>query len=355
MPTTYAIPNGRTVFVPTLYTGNGSTQTIVNGGGNPSNFSFQPDFVWIKQRTSAVSTSNILMDVLRGANTVLVSNGTAGDQNLPSYLTSFNSNGFSIGSGSGADPNDINTNGYTYVGWNWKAGGSGVSNTSGSITSTVSANTSAGFSIVTYTSTTGTVGHGLGVAPSLIIMKGRNVNDQWTLGCSSLNQGSSPWNYGLPLNSTAGLQTNSGFWNNTAPTSSVFSQGSWDSGYTKVAYCFAQVPGFSQFGYYIGNGTQGAGPFIYTGFRPAYVLIRNQANYDWHCYDTSRTPYNYSGSNILKPDTSDAELTGRNDVQIDFLSNGFRLIGNDVAINQSGGTELYFAFAENPFKYANAR
>jgi hypothetical protein len=248
----------------------------------------------------------------------------------------------------------VNQNSQTYVAWQWKANGTGVTNTAGSITSTVSANTTSGFSVVTYTSTTGTVGHGLGVAPSMIIMKGRNVSDQWTVGHKDLNNGSSPWNYGLPLNSNVGLQTNSGFWNNTAPTSTVFSQGSWDSGYTKVAYCFAAVAGYSAFGSYVGTGTTD-GAFVYCGFRPKYILWKNTGTdlNGWIVEDASRSPYN-AAYQTLQPDDSGAQ--GSNTVNsVDFLSNGFKIRGTSANINQSGKTIVFAAFAENPFKYANAR
>jgi hypothetical protein len=350
MPTTYAIPDGRTVMAATLYTGTGSALSANNA---INGVSFQPDMVWYKQRASATSTSHCIQDVIRGVSKVIVVNGTVGDQTISTYLTAFNSNGFSMGTGSGADPNDVNTNGYTYVGWNWKAGGTGVSNTAGTITSTVSANTTAGFSIVTYTSTTGTVGHGLGVAPSMIIMKGTNVSDQWTVGMSALNGGSSPWNYGLPLNSNAALQTNSGFWNNTAPTSTVFSQGSWDSGYTKVAYCFAAVAGYSAFGTYTGNGSAD-GPFIYTGFRPRWLMTKrtdSSSSGDWNLVDTSRATYNAVGP-YLYANLSNAEGSA---AIYDILSNGFKIRESGAGTNASGSTYIYAAFAENPFKYANAR
>jgi hypothetical protein len=348
MPTTYAIPDGRTVMAATLYTGTGSALSVSNA---VNGVSFQPDMVWYKQRTSAASTSHCIQDVIRGVSKVIVVNGTVGDQTISTYLTAFNSNGFSVGTGSGADPNDVNTSGYTYVGWNWKAGGTGVSNTAGTIASTVSANTTAGFSVVTYTSTTGTVGHGLGVAPSMIIMKGTNVNDQWTVGHVSLNGGSSPWNYGLALNATSAQDANSGFWNNTAPTSTVFSQGSWDSGYTKVAYCFAPVAGYSAFGSYAGNGSAD-GPFVYLGFRPRFFMIKpNAAGQRWLIWDSSINTYNLASTSLV-PNTSAAQASQGD---IDFLSNGVKLRSTSGYTNDSGVTYIYAAFAENPFKYANAR
>jgi len=165
----------------------------------------------------------------------------------------------------------------------------------------------------------------------------------------------------LFLQRTDGQLTSSTIWQNTRPTSSVIYLGpngndNNNTSSNMVAYCFAAVAGYSAFGSFVGNGTQGAGPFVFLGFRPRYVLIKNiNGAYDWHGYDSSRSPYNYSGSNILKPNTADAELTARNDVQIDFLSNGFRLIGNDIGINQNGSTHIYITFAENPFRNALAR
>ena len=148
-------------------------------------------------------------------------------------------------------------------------------------------------------------------------------------------------------------------WNDVLPTVFTISNDSAVSGngQSHVAYCFSAVAGYSAFGSYIGNGTQGAGPFVFLGFRPRYVLVKNASvgGRDWHDYDSSRSPFNYSGSNILKPNIADAELTGRNDVQIDMLSNGFRLIGNDAGINESGATFIYMCFAENPFKNSLAR
>jgi hypothetical protein len=338
----------------TLYTGTGASLTVANTVGSTS---FKPDLVWIKSRSAA--TDNKLTDSLRGVTKAFISNLADGETTDTQGLTAFNSNGFTVGT------NTIyNNSSATYVAWQWQAGqGSSASNTSGSITSTVSKNTTAGFSIVTYSgnSTSGaTIGHGLGVTPDLIIVKRLNA---------TLAQSPNAIVYVTPLGNTKGLildtnlaaQTAAGFWNNTSPTSSVFSVGNDANtnvtSFNYVAYCFAAVAGYSAFGSYTGNGTQGAGPFVFLGFRPRYVLVKNASvgGRDWHDYDSSRSPYNYSGSNILKPNTADAELTGRNDVQIDMLSNGFRLIGNDAGINESGATFIYMCFAENPFKNSLAR
>jgi hypothetical protein len=329
-------------FDATTYTGTGSSQLISNAG------SFQPNFVWIKQRSAAGQHN--LMDVLR-TGTRLRTDDTAGESDS-STLFSFASTGFNVLTSNAS----YNENGGTYVAWQWKASDSGVSNTAGTITSTVSANTSAGFSIVTYASTTGTVGHGLGVAPAMIIMKGRNVNDQWTVGHSFINNGSSAWNYGLALNSTGAQDANGGFWNNTAPTSSVFSQGSWDSGYNKVAYCFTPIAGYSAFGSYTGNGSSD-GPFVYCGFRPRFIMVkRTDTTTNWILYDTARDPYNYA-TKTLYPNLSSAEETNTTLTRFDLLSNGFKPTNTSswAESNASGGTYIYMAFAESPFKYANAR
>jgi hypothetical protein len=334
-------------FDATLYTGTGASLSVANAG------SFQPDFVWVKSRSNA--QDNKLTDVLRGVTKGLVSNSTAAETTDTNGLTAFNSGGFTVGSDA-----TYNTNAATYVGWQWKGGGTGVSNTDGTITSTVSANPTAGISVVTFTGTGAnlTFGHGLGVAPSFVIMKTRNQGASgyvWAVYHKNIgNTGA------LFLNATGATSTSAGYWQNTTPTSSVVSIGTAinTSGTdTFVAYCFAEIAGFSKFGSYVGNGTQGAGPFVYTGFRPRYVVVKkiSPSGTNWTGYDTARSPYNYSGSNVLKPDSSAAELTARNDVQIDILSNGFRLIGNDIAINENGSTFIYMAFAESPFNYSRAR
>ena len=319
-------------FNPVTYTGAGGTQAVSVG--------FQPDFVWMKSRSNS-STGHILQNAVTGVTKGLQSNSTDPEFTDNTTLTEFNSAGFKVGGNS-----QTNLSATTYVAWNWKANGAGVTNTDGSITSTVSANPTAGFSIVTYASTTGTVGHGLGVVPSVIIMKGRNVTDQWAVYHISMGN-----TYAIPLNSTGAGDINSSFWNNTTPTSTVFSQGSWDSGYNKVAYCFAPIAGYSAFGKYTGTGS-GDGPFVYTGFRPAFLLIkRTDTTNSWIIYDSARDTYNVAGKELL-PDSNGAEATY---TIFDFLSNGFKLRTNAVSVNAFGGIYIYMAFAENPFKYSLAR
>jgi hypothetical protein len=336
MPTTYAIPDGRVAMAATTYTGTGASLAVAN---TVNGVNFQPDFVWVKGRSGA--TDHALYDSVRGTTKDLVSNATSAETTQATGLTAFGSTGFTVGALA-----KMNTSAATYVGWQWKAGGTAVSNTAGSITSSVSANVSAGFSVVTYASTTGTVGHGLGVAPSMVIMKSRNVADQWTV--YHVSKGNT---IGIPLNSTGAGDVNSGFWNNTSPTSTVFSQGSWNSGYNKVAYCFAPVAGYSAFGSYTGNGSAD-GPFVYTSMRPRWIMLkRTDSTSDWRIYDSARTPSNVD-DNVLEANTADAEDTASG--AIDVLSNGFKL--RDAGANNiSGGTYIYYAVAENPFKYANAR
>jgi hypothetical protein len=338
----------------TLYTGTGTTaQNIVNAG------SFAPDFVWIKSRSGAYY--NELFDIIRGVNKPLFSNDTLAEANRTG-MTAFNSNGFTV-QDNGTTNQGTNAPGATFVGWQWKANGSGSSNTNGSITSTVSANTSAGFSIVTYTGSgaAATVGHGLGVAPSMIIIKDRdNGGYDWNVYHASL---SSPTTLKLYLNTTDAENnggTNSGTWNSTAPTSTVFSLGTFlnvnKSGDKFVAYCFAPIVGYSAFGSYTGNGSTD-GPFVYTGFRPKFVMVKCSSssqggNADWRMYDTSRDPYNIV-SNVLYANLSNAE--GSAPDMCDIVSNGFKIKNTSSGQNANGATYIFVAFAESPFKYANAR
>jgi hypothetical protein len=343
MPTTYAIPDGRTVMAATLYTGNGGTLAVSNA---VNGVSFQPDWVWAKSRST--TDANFVLDSVRGATINLYTNGTAAEftQNT---VTAFNVGGFSVGS----QANGVNTNSATYVAWNWKAGGAAVTNTAGSITSQVSANTAAGFSIVTYTGTgsNATVGHGLGVAPSMIIFKNRQSTTSWLVYHTSMGNTNAMF-----LNGTSASGASSTYFNNTSPTSTVFSLGSDTSGNGAnniVAYCFAAVAGYSAFGSYTGNGSTD-GPFVYTNFRPRFVMIkRTDVANDWAILDTSRNTYNVA-TQVLFPNTSSAE--GTQTTPMDILSNGFKVRnGADNYINASGGTYIYAAFAETAFKFSNAR
>jgi hypothetical protein len=327
-----------------LYTGNGSTQVVVN------NAQFKPDFVWYKSRSSG-TWNHGLFDSVRGTSLQLFSN-TTGAEGTYSGVTAFNSNGFTVGSDNGG-----NENGGSMVAWQWQAGqGSTSSNTSGTITSTVSVNTTAGFSILTYTGngTAGaTIGHGLGVAPKMIIVKNRsNAGNNWPVYVSVLgNTGA------LFLSATAAYDVASAYWNNTSPTSSVFSVGGSagmnGNTQTYVAYCWSEIAGFSKFGSYTGNGSTD-GPFIYLGFRPKYFLIKrtDSAGFSWNVVDSSTSPYNVT-PNELQPNTSSAESTGN--TTYDFVSNGVKIRTTSTDKNASGGTYIYACWAENPFKNSNAR
>ena len=332
------------------FNGNGASNAITGVG-------FQPDFVWVKSRSNAYSHN--LHDVIRGPSSYLVSNSTAAENTSYTNICQFTSDGFTLS----AD-NSANVAGTTDVGWSWRASNAaGVSNTAGTITSTVSANTTSGFSIVTYTGTGtngATVGHGLGVAPDMIIVKRRNSTGQWATYHTSIgNTGA------LRLNATSATITDVSFWNNTSPTSTVFTIGvdgdvNTNTG-TYVAYCFDAVPGYSAFGSYTGNGSAtGDGPFVYLGFRPRYVLAKvasNQINAtNWQIWDALRPTYNVA-SDYLFANASDAESNSAPTYHaIDFLSNGFKLRCVDTyGFNQSGAVYIYAAFAESPFQFANAR
>jgi hypothetical protein len=339
---------GDDYFNANLYTGTGSAFTLTGVG-------FQPDFGWFKGRNA--SSSHWLHDVVRGANPGLSSNSTAAEDTTAGQLTAFASDGYSL-------PNDtagyLNFSGRTMVVWSWKAGGTGVSNTAGTITSTVSANTTAGFSVVTYTGngTIGaTVGHGLGATPSMIIIKNRGTTDNWIV--YNQNANASPATGGLFLEGTNAFTSSIQFWNNTAPTSTVFSlynnSGNNANTNTYVAYCFAAVPGYSAFGSYTGNGSAD-GPFVYVGFRPRYVMVKASstggAGYDWFIHDTARDTYNVC---TLDLEANLALSENQYGAEQDILSNGFKLRNTGGGTNGSGVTYIYMAFAEFPFQFANAR
>ena len=319
-------------FNPKLYTGNNSTQSITGVG-------FQPDMVWIKKRDA--TSNHCVMDAVRGATWVLKPNITEASVDEDG-LTSFDSDGFSL-------TNYVNTNSSnTFVAWNWKANGAGSSNTDGSITSTVSANTTAGFSIVSYTGTgsAATIGHGLGVAPNFIITKSLVATQEWGVYHSAL--GATKY---LFLDETSAAGTNSAYWNDVEPDSSVFTigtSGPTNSTSAMIAYCFAEKQGFSKFGSYVGNGNAD-GTFVYTGFRPAFLLSKmSDGIQGWFLIDNKRAyPYNpVDGS--LHPNANAAEDTS-SDFFVDFTSNGFKCRDNDAQLNGDGGTYIYMAFAESPF------
>ena len=341
------VKNGTEYFNTVLYTGNGSTNSITGVG-------FQPDWVWIKQRNAA--ENHFLTDVIRGAGIHLRSDSTAVENDDSATFTGFASDGFNL-TGTGPAEPQVNDNTDTYVAWNWKAGGSGSANSDGTISSTVSVNADAGFSIIEYTgnATQGaTVGHGLGVAPRFIITKKQNDADDWFTYHESV--GNTKF---FKLNSPNAATTSSGgiAWANTSPTSTVFSLGSSNatnkSGEDFIAYCFAEVEGYSKFGSYEGNGSSN-GPYVYLGFRPAMVWVKSaDGSEPWVMMDDERPGYNPNSKGIYSNTTAaENDASGR---YKDFLSNGFKVRGTSGEQNDSGETYVYMAFAETPFKYANAR
>ena len=325
-------------FNTVLYTGNGSTQSITGVG-------FQPDFFWSRARGYA--QSNALLDVIRGVNSFLISNSTSAEADKLEFDT-FDTDGFTVTYNNTYQY--LNNNTEPYVAWNWKANGAGVSNTNGSINSTVSANVDAGFSIATWTGTSGlgtdTIGHGLSQAPELIISKISNTGDGWFVYHKDLTAGSGMY-FNLQNAQAASKWP-------TAPTSTVFTEPNDSTNvWEHVTYCFHSVEGYSKVGVYTGNGSTD-GPFVHCGFRPAYVIVkaRDTAVSGWYIFDSKRNTYNIVDLRLLS-NTTAAEAGALN--TFDFTSNGFKLRDTNAAWNPSGGAVIFWAFAENPFKYTNAR
>jgi hypothetical protein len=325
-------------FNTVTYSGNGSTQSITGVG-------FQPDMLWGKNRSSV--TNHELTDVVRGINQRLKPNDTDADQTNTNTFTSFDSDGFSLGTDA-----DVNASGANHVVWSWKAGGSASSNTDGSITSSVSANTTAGFSIVSYTGTgsSATVGTGLNAVPKMVITRNRDTATNWCVYSSEVGNTKA-----LFLNLNNASDTATQYWNDTTPTSSVFSVGT-NTGTNKsgdgfVAYCFAEKKGYSKIGKYTGNGNAD-GTFVYTGFKPALVIIKNysRSSENWNLIDNKRDGFNGSNEN-LAPNLSGAESSGNN--RWDILSNGFKCRDTNNEVNGSGDTYVFMAFAESPFVNSN--
>jgi len=326
-------------FNTVLYTGNGSNLNVTVG--------FQPDMIW----TKSINTidNHIIVDSVRGVNNILITNRSDAASTYGAF-NSFNSDGFTKAALE-------STNGRTFVAWNWNAGGATVTNTAGSLTSQVCANTTSGFSIVTYTGNPAaekTVGHGLGAVPKMIILKARNASTNWLVYHESLGRDTY-----LMLNTTnVAAGTISNYWGSSGPTSTTF--GLIGGGYGNnsssnyVAYCFAEVPGYSRIGSWAGNGNAD-GPFVYCGFRPAFVMLKvasGTSDNQWGIFDLRRSPINVV-QNELYPAISNAEVSGY--TRFDILSNGFKLRTTDDMFNTSGRNYIYAAFAETPFKYARAR
>ena len=359
-------------FVVTTWSGNNvDGRTISNG-------EFKPDFLWMFHRNIAGSCPGVVYNSTIGAGTDSTAYGgnstgkynavftsldyglTGGDFYRYGYLSGLTSTGFTCAAGN--DPSGYqnyrhNQTGYNYVAWQWKAnGGTTSSNTNGGITTTVQANTAAGFSIVSYTgdgATSQTVGHGLGAVPKMIISKDMGATSNvptWRVYHEAI--GATKY---LTLNAADAAATFDD-WGNTTPTSTVYTIGG-SGGYRPtntnnakyIAYVFSDVQGYSKFGSYIGNGQSLNGPFVYTGFKPAWVVVKqsNTAR-NWQIFDSKRDGYNKDYMPRLKADTSDAE-TANSGASMDFVSNGFKIRTDQTGANQSGGTYIYMAFAENPF------
>ena len=323
-----------------LYSGTGSSQNITGVG-------HQPDLTWIKSRST--THEHKLIDAIRGVTKALASDNTTAEFIDVQGLTAFGSDGFSIGTDS-----YYNTNGHNYASWNWKANGTGVANTDGSISSTVSANTTSGFSIVKYTGngTAGaTIGHGLGTAPDCIIMKELSNANDWFV----YHQATGATNR-LKLNSTTASATST-FLNNTTPTSSVYAVDGGAAGNTNstnyIAYCFADVQGYSKFGSYLGNSADD-GTFVYTGFKPALIMVkRTNSTGNWVMHDNRRSLSNGFNVNqyILHSNTTTDEITDES--KVDLLSNGFKFRNALTDQNANGSTYIYMAFAKQPLVGTN--
>ena len=317
-----------------LYTGNGSTQSITGVG-------FQPDMTWIKCRDTA-NRWHFLFDSNRGANKRLVTNGDYVESTTTS-LTAFDSDGFSL-----ANQTNVNDSGENIVSWNWKAGGTASANNDGSITSTVSVNTTAGFSIVKWSaSANATIGHGLGQKPAMVITKSRDNATNWATWHQSLS--GTEEDVGVSLNTTAAEASfYTDYWGTGGFTSSVF--GVLNSGFHNnagemIAYCFAEKKGYSKFGRYRGNANAN-GVFVHTGFKPAFFISKRvDAVKDWHIIDNKRSTSNVRAA-LLYPNLTDAEATP---TSCDFLSNGIKMRTANSFLNETGGQYIYMAFAENPF------
>jgi hypothetical protein len=344
-------------FQTATYTGGGGGSSVTNDG----NSDLKPDLVWFATREGNYKP---LIDSTRGGNKFLYSDLSQGADTGESGvgIATFNTDGFTFGS---TTQIYFNNTSKTYVAWQWKAnGGTTASNSNGSITSTVQANTDAGFSIVTYTGTGSgnanpSVGHGLGVTPQVVLVKGRSQANSWIMYNYAIDGANSRNKY-LVLNSTGAAGTLANYWGTaasggvTSSTFGVYADNQSGNNYlngTHVAYCFAEKQGYSKFGSYVGNGNAD-GTFVYTGFKPAFVLVKNTSSaYDWRLLDSARNTFN-AADLLLMPNNNSAEFDGSThgtNMGIDFVSNGFKLRTTYSGMNNSGHTFIYMAFAENPF------
>ena len=332
-------------FDVTTWTGNSSSRTITTN--------MQPDLVWIKSRSNA--NVNELYDSTRGATKRLQSNATNAEDTRSSELTGFSSSGFTLGSSTFGG---TNYNSYTYVGWSWRAnGGTTASNTDGDVTSTVQSNTKAGFSIVQYVGNrssagTSTVGHGLGGVPDMFITKPTSHSGRWYVWHTGMSGAS----YMLELNTNSAEQDKSANGSMSLPTSTVFdityTEGLGENGETHIGYFWRSIEGYSKFGKYTGNG-DADGPFIYTGFRPRLIFVKRiDSTASWYAWDTARSTFNKI-DDYIEWDQNTPEETGYAGQAYDFLSNGFKARGNNNIGNSTGGTYIYGAWSDVPFKYNN--
>jgi len=338
------VDNPELFFQTKLYTGNGGTQSITLDGSED----MQPDWVWLKSRSNA--NSHELYDSVRGVEKPLYIDSDSAEATNANGLTAFGSDGFTVGLGA-----SVNGSGRTFVSWNWKAGTSFSNDASatgiGTIDSSGSVSDTAGFSIIirTGTASAGTIKHGLSTTPKMIITKMRNAQESW--GVYNVHIGNTKY---LKFDVPDAEDSSSVVWNNTTPTASVFSVGSSalvnGSSKTYVDYVFSDIKGYSKFGSYTGNGNAD-GTFSYTGFKPAFVIIkRTDSSDNWYVYDTKRDTENPLAV-ALNPDTSGTEFSTSN--ILDFLSNGFKLRSSEATTNASGGKYIYMAFAENSFVNSN--
>ena len=327
-------------FNTTLWTGNSTDDRAITGVG------FAPNFVWIKSRSNVYR--HLLFDTTRGATYKIESSDSDAETTETDSLKSFDSDGFTVGTGS-----PVNTNTYTYVGWNWKGGTSAVPS-GGTITpSACNFNTTTGFGAYKYTGTgsAATIAHGLTLAPEIMLVKSLDATHTWGTYSKAMGNG-----YQMVLNDNSSrvgplIQ----YWNNTDPTTTVFSIGTDSyqnqSGTDYICYCFSSVRGYSKMGAYTGNGNAD-GPFVYTGFRPAWLMIKKTSGTgDWVIFDSVRSPSNVTKKTLL----ADTTAVEGNVSDIDILSNGFKLGYTDSDTNSSGGTYVYMAFAEFPFVSSNSK
>ena len=332
------IDNPGEYFNTKLYTGTGSSHAITGVG-------FAPNWVWLKRRDT---TGNpYVFDSVRGATQRMITNDPVADAADSNTLTAFGSDGFTVNTEA-----DLNASSGTFVSWNWKAGTSFTNDASstgiGTIDSTGSVNTDAGFSIISYTgnaTTNAKVAHGLGVAPSMMIVKKRNGAFNWGIYHKTLTA------HKLITFTTNAPDDDASYWNDVEPTSTVFNLGSGaltnGSGSTMIAYCFAEKKGYSKFGSYTGNGNAN-GTFVYTGFKPAFVIRKKSSGAEsWQMHDNKRDTFNVVYHRLLAEDNGSEYTSASN--QLDFLSNGFKMRASNDGGNASGGTYIYMAFAENPF------